>query len=592
MQKIFSRVREDEGPRRRVVSVGTRTSATYGSSPLNADSPTLATVLARLSSFHRDEYFELSVLMRLMSKRTLDLGCVAGCTVAFPMWWRVARGATFVLFCAFTAYCELFKAEITVSSLAGVLLDPVRLVLFILLLGSITAFGEACVYPTRASILVARDATFWASFTVAISSYIFAGWKASGMGFLTPGILLLIACLAHFNFASCYKCDLNTLTDKLGSKFSNREMGWWLYNKDSYPPAGADLEEPRWNTVRKWICEDAGYTFRNTPKLTFQPNIFPPGFKLRDRPVVVGDLGIACPVSSESVGELLNSKVPLVLKKEEEDHLRSFNESDEEKGQREDLDRYLGEVMEYQPRRQANLRYNIFHLGAIVDAWPLLYEVRRSTVTTVAAVLASAVTVGVPSAGSKIVGGSIALILAYYSDAPAISRWCKLQFKLLRRNAGVASEEHTTAGLFLVYAACVVTCLGKMWPTDAVSGEEKLGIVWMIAAGVSPIPGALATIVGHCLESFWLRREEGFWIQPNGRTHGYDIFMKARSDWQVGFKHFCFQGDAFVVGKDRLMFSHSGRRLETRRRVGQDNDQSEDDFHVDRVDGSRLVQVG
>lgn len=183
------------------------------------------------------------------------------------------------------------------------------------------------------------------------------------------------------------------------------------------------------------------------------------------------------------------------------------------------------------------------------------------------------------------------MILAYYSDAQAISRWCKLQFKLLRLNARVVSEEHTTAGLFLIYAACVVICLGKMWPTGSASGWEKLGIVWMIAAGVSPIPVALATIVGHCLESCWFRRGEGWWIQPNGFTHGYDIFMNAGSDWEVGFKHYCFAGDAFVVGKDRLMFSLWGARLETRRR-GDDNDDDEDKLHVNRKDGSRLVQVG
>lgn len=74
----------------------------------------------------------------------VQIALVAGCTVAFPLWWRIARRTGIFLICAIPPCPGMFptRAEWTRSALAGVLSDPVSFGLFAILWLAVTAFLE------------------------------------------------------------------------------------------------------------------------------------------------------------------------------------------------------------------------------------------------------------------------------------------------------------------------------------------------------------------------------------------------------------------------------------------------------------------
>lgn len=528
-----------------------------------------------------------------MSRRSLDVACVAGCTVAFPWWWRMSRWSLILLVCFMSAYSGLFEAEswLTVTAFSAVMMDVVSLLLFLALTGACTAFSEACVYPSLDKNRVARDYCIYGSALVGLAAYVYCGWRATGFHFLYPGLAGLVAGLAHFGYAAIFEHDHRKLVEELGNTYNHGEMGSWLYNKNMYPPDDSMLDS-RWDTVRVWMAT-AGYQLKKFPNLSFNESVpaFPGGYNLlKDRPVVLGDLGVSCRLTWSDVEQLVGSKVPLVLTIEEKTELdRVCNQADIEGGNRAVAERVVRELMNKQPTRQNDLRYNIHDLGTVVDN-PGARNIRRNTVVAAFAFVASLISFLVPSAGSTIVAGVFALTLAYFANIDATSRWVRAQVHLRQKNAGIDPGHGMGYGMPALYVVTGLAVVSAAWPSETSSFSGIVIGICDVTLGMSPMPVVLVTVAGHLISLLCVRREQGFWIQPDGFTHGYNIFMRwSRERGPDGENHYCFEGDAYVVGKYRLMFSASGGELLETKNC---NDQNRGEFHVNQREHSCLVQVG
>jgi len=167
----------------------------------------------------------------------------------------------------------------------------------------------------------------------------------------------------------------------------------------------------------------------------------------------------------------------------------------------------------------------------------------------------------------------------------------KLHYNLFKRRAGTLSsvaEAKTTVGLVVIFVFVVWAALSDLlWSTDE-GGSRLEGFLAVFApvAIASPGPSLFASAWGSFLEKC-APHERGTWIQPDGSVHGYTLFMKENAP---GFNHYLRDGDAFVVGSHRLLFSKITGECLAEKKIN--NGDSMEEFSVKNDGNACLVQVG
>ncbi|CAB1107325.1 unnamed protein product [Ectocarpus sp. CCAP 1310/34] len=569
----------------------------------------------RSLSFTRDEYFKLSVLMRMMNSTHREAALVAGCTVAFPPWWRFARRTGIFLICVMHAYAGLLNTRVTRSAISGVLLDPVSFILFLVLWISITACLEASIYPSLKGYLIARNETLYSGFISGMGAYVACGWRAAGPHFAYPGVITLVAVFWHCWYASIYPSDNKKLQQALDKDYEGASMGDWLYTSNFYRPELQSLKMPRWKKPLDWVGK-SNHKFRNKPTLKYDQTakLVPSAFcsKLEDRPVVECDsLDDHIPVSKEQALKLVNLKVPLVFLKEEAKTLcehRQGNPEAVENGEQRDHEEYFKKLMDEQPSRQTKLKPIITDIGRVVD-FPFLFDAREGTAYVVLGLLALGLAFALPTTGSKFVFGGLAAGFAHFADFESARGWTYLQQALLEDRAGIRDPGTGCTSKLGLLQWGVLSIIGVAleWLSsltdESSSGWEHFVTAWVHLAACAVVPVVITTAWGTYLTWDARRARErrarerrareddrpgnGTWIQPNGTHHGYSLFMQNK---ETNFDHSLGPGDAYVVGSHRLLFSDTGGEW-LNEKVGT-NGIKEGHFSVEKRGNFCLVQVG
>lgn len=534
--------------------------------PLNGDPVTGWALIQRALGFKRDEYFKLSVLMRLMSRRQLEIGSVAGLTVAFPRWWRIMREVLMVFMWTTSVYSEAFAVELTKSALSGVFLNKTNLVLAAVTVFSWMALTESAIYPIRGEHGRALDVVPYASGVALISAYIWAGLRSTGLHIFYPGFVGVCALAVNFLASAVVASDHRALADELGREFDHASMGLWLVINNVYPPDASDLEAGGWETVLGWILL-AGQELPQAPKWCPDPNrivlpfCFANSVHVVDRPTFVSDDRMTCFVSCSDVKAISGAKAPLVLTSAENLKLHTFGETSGLEGGQ--AHSYTQEVLNKQPKRQSELLFCIDDVGYVVDL-PICYHVRRNTVFSLLGLLASGVMLCMPSVGAKIVSAIFAFILTHFADTPATTRWVLLQFRLASLRAGTIPDGDK--GLCRMETVLKIAPLLIGFAVPVAYKKYESIEVGVLLAQVSVL---FVAFVGHAQDKrcFCLTLRNGLYIKRDSYRHGYDLLMKSDG------------GESSVVGKNRLMFSRSTTGTESC------------DLHLDPEPGSRLVAL-
>lgn len=106
-------------------------------------------------------------------------------------------------------------------------------------------------------------------------------------------------------------------------------------------------------------------------------------------------------------------------------------------GGSQDIDAYVEDLMDNEPKRQAHLRYTVHGVGCVVDLPSFFFtlrSIRGNMVTAALSLLVRGFELVLPHAASKGVAELIAFTLAYFTDLNAMMRWISIQYLLLRQD--------------------------------------------------------------------------------------------------------------------------------------------------------------